>query len=274
MEFSEVIILSTLTVVFLFQIIILINQHKNAKIIREFIAHRAKSFQPDRGRHDRKDNISRQNRQNQQDFRSKQPQTPSLSAQAAGNTDNVEKSLREINLKLKNAERDQEAARRRIQENLGKDNSRRRNDNNRGSGGKDRPRDHHRNHRNRKKWHERNTQEKPYYGAGYPPDQSNREAPVAIAPTPALTEEPTTGQLPDLTPVDFNVDNTEHGRKFIVRRHPLKESIAGEGSADQEEIDRGETAAIQGGPDEPAPIVEETRNTEQSSNTEISFGRR
>jgi hypothetical protein len=277
MEF-EVIILATLTVVLLFQIIILINQYRNGKIVREFIAQRAKSFQSDRDRRDRKDNNFRQHRPNQQDFRSKQPQASSLSA-PSGNIDNVEKSLRDINLKLKNAERDQEAARRRIQENLGKDHSRRRhhNDNNRGGGGRDNARDHRRDRRdrhNRNNWHDRNNQEKPFHGVGHSSEQPNREAPVTVTPAADLTAEPAPAPLPDLNPIDFDSGNTEHGRKFMVRRRLLKEDMPGESAAGQAEIDPAETAAPQAGWGESAAIVETTQQTEQANDTEIRFGRR
>ncbi|MBN1980648.1 MAG: hypothetical protein JW795_03900 [Chitinivibrionales bacterium] len=275
MEF-EVIILATMTVVLLFQIIILINQHKNGKLIREFIAQRAKSFQSDRDRRDRKDNNFRQHRQNQQDFRSKQPQASSLSA-PSGDGDNVEKSLRDINLKLKNAERDQEAARRRIQENFGKDHSRRRhhNENNRGGGGRDSGRDHRRDHRdrhNRNNWHDRNNQEKSFQ-TDHP--SSDLESPAAATAAAEVTMEPKV-VLPDLNPTDYDGDNTQHGRKFMVKRRLLKEDTAEESvaSGQADIVVPGETDASQNGGEESAAIIETAPQTEQASDTEISFGRR
>ena len=152
MEFA-IIILTTLAVIFLLQIIILLNQQKNGKLVRELIVQRTKAFQNDRVERgdrfpDRKENKFRQNRQ---DFRSKSQHAPSMSS-SSGDVDTMEKSLRDINLKLKNAERDQEAARRRIQDNIGnKDYSRRRHHNDNNRGGRDNNRDHRRDRHNRRR---------------------------------------------------------------------------------------------------------------------------
>jgi|GEM_PF-1064014 len=68
-----------------------------------------------------------------------QHQSQQQPAAATGSVDTVEKSLRDINLKLKNAERDQEFARRKVQENFNKDPNRRndRNDRNPRGGNRD-----------------------------------------------------------------------------------------------------------------------------------------
>ncbi|MBN1306897.1 MAG: hypothetical protein JXA18_03205 [Chitinispirillaceae bacterium] len=268
MEFA-VIILATLSVVLLFQIIILVNQQKNGKAVRELMAQRAKPFQSERERfRDRKENSFRQQRHHHQDAHPKQPQAPSSST-PSGNADNVEKSLRDINLKLKNAERDQEVARRRIQENMGKEHPRRRhhNDNNRGGGGRDDGRDHRRDRRdrhNRNDWHNRKNQEQPYHDA-QPPSPDLESPPVVTAELkPAL---------PDLNPSDFDTDTTQHGRKFMVRRHPLQE----EGEKDRPD----RTEDVSSDPSmAPSPVTDSTTSTEttgqseQTDDTEISFGRR
>lgn len=61
--------------------------------------------------------------------RTSQPQSQQAQTPAAGSVDTVEKSLRDINLKLKNAERDQEFARRKVHENLSKDQNQNQNQN-------------------------------------------------------------------------------------------------------------------------------------------------
>ncbi|MBN1578486.1 MAG: hypothetical protein JW913_18130 [Chitinispirillaceae bacterium] len=276
MEFA-VIILATLSVILLLQIIILVNQQKNGKMVRELMAQRAKPFQSDRERfHDRKENNFRQNRQHQQDLRSKQPQGPSASA-PAGNVDNVEKSLRDINLKLKNAERDQEVARRRIQDNIGnRDHSRRRHHNDNNRGGRDDGRDHRRDRHSRNNWRNRNNEEKPYQESDRPGKQPDDPAPTTAPVITEMSAVSSAPSLPDLNPSDFDTDTTEHGRKFMVKRRLLKEELPGESPPDHSE----------GGPAEPfttsLPVADSTATApsdtsgqpEQTNDNEISFGRR
>jgi uncharacterized protein YxeA len=124
MEFVTLTILATVIIVVILQIVILSNQKKNMKLIKELIAQKSRSNHERERSRDRKDSNHRQYRKNQYDSRSKS--SSNQMAPASGSVDNVEKSLRDINLKLKNVERDQEVARRKIQENIGKESSSRR----------------------------------------------------------------------------------------------------------------------------------------------------
>ena len=266
MEF--VVILISLIVVIL-QIVILANQKKNAKLIRELSTLKTRNQHPDHNRdrfRDRKDSNFKNNRRNQQDFRRKQPTTePSEQSQPSGAVENVEKSLRDINLKLKNAERDQEAARRKIQENIGSEGSgprpqRHRNDGNRGG------RDNNNNRRDRhgrNNWRNRNNQ-------GRGGDEGNSGEPsshpaateenVSFEPKQAAAITESTATLPELKPVDFDAE-LEHGRKVQVKRRPLREesSDANSGSTPEASFDAGSN---------------ESSNQAEATADEIKFGRR
>ena len=281
----DVIILATLCVVVLFQIIILINQQKNGKLVGDYFAQRAKNFQErggDRGERFRERNGNRQNRppRGEQEFKPRTPQAPSTPAAAQGGAvDNVEKSLRDINLKLKNAERDQEVARRKFQDNTeidgaNREQPRRRHSrdsrdgrDNRG-GGRDENRDSRRGggDRDRNRSNFRTRQDRPFQ------EESPAESPEAEMPETSYPVDAETGPIsappvaaaaaPELGASDFDSDNTEHGRKFNVRRRMLKEDVPGDTSPSGEEPSSA-SASAESSPEAPA-----------GDDAEISFGRR
>ncbi len=208
--------------------------------------------------------------------------------------DPVEKSLRDINMKLKHAERDQESARKRIQDPMS------RGEHHRGGGGRndrdrrghrgdrdrdqDRDRDNSRGNR-RDNWQDRNRE-------GGSQRQSGNEAGETAAP-----REPIVSSLPPREPIapsmppretftpspeagvpDMAIgsdiaseENLQHGRKIIVRRRQLKEdgSQAAEGTAQGSlpEVGRVPGAAEQAAP-EAQPM------DEGAAHEEIHFGRK
>lgn len=164
-----------------------------------------------------------------------QDQRPPAPAAAITQIDPVEKSLRDINLRLKSAERDQEFARRKIQENFPRgdqgDQHRDRDDHNRRG---NRDRDHHRNHR-RDNWQERNRSSAPQqqqqsFSAAPPQQVGEPEIEKKIfTPFPEL-QAPVQKTVPETAPnaasgaADFTSDeNLQHGRKIIVNRRTLKD---------------------------------------------------
>lgn len=265
-----VVTITTLFVVILLQIIILANQRKNAALIRDFIANRAKAHQERERSHERRDNNFKQQHRNNQSGNSQKPPLSQPQAPAAGGVDNVEKSLRDINLKLKNAERDQEVARRKIQDGIGNREQRpprqnRDRDNNRGGGNRDGQR---RDRNGRGNWRGRTDGEQQFDNAPQNiehPAAENLEEP-RNAPEIMSTVTPTV--LPDLNPVDFDAD-LQHGRKISVKRRALAEEGASVGQADQ-------TA------EEPKAFDASSSDSSTSSSSEptsandgeISFGRR
>lgn len=269
MEF--VVILISLIVVIL-QIVILANQKKNAKLIRELATLKTRNQHPEHNRdrfRDRKDSNFKNNRRNQQDFRRKQSTTePTEQSQPSGAVENVEKSLRDINLKLKNAERDQEAARRTIQENIGSEGSgqrpqRHRNDGNRDGNRGGRDNNNRRDRHGRNNWRNRNNQGRSGGEEGNSSEPSGHpatEEKVSLKPKQpaAITESTTT--LPELKPVDFDAE-LEHGRKVQVKRRPLKEetSDSNSGSTPEVSFDSGNT---------------ESSSKAEATADEIKFGRR
>jgi FtsZ-interacting cell division protein ZipA len=264
----EFVVILLLVIVAIFQIIILTNQQKNAKLIRELATSRQKHHHSDHNRdryRDRKDNNHRQNRRNQQDGRQRQSSN-AQSTQPSGAIDNVEKSLRDINLKLKNAERDQEAARRRISDPSGKEGSgsggsrRHRNDGNRGGR---RDRNNRNNNRGRNNNPDRSTDTRQNNApVQHPANEGNasQETRPAAEVTPVNT-------LPNLNPVDFEPE-LEHGRTVQVKRRLLKEDLPGAtNSAPGEVSEKSDSSAGDAANFEPTVQPE-------TSTDEISFGRR
>lgn len=212
MEAGILLILSIIIV--LLQIIILINQFNIKKIIiTESIS---------------KDNFTEKSLYSNKESESKSRWNKSLTSSTPSTNvitnkndkEEIEKSLRNINLKLKNAERDQEAARKKVQENINGPLVKEKNQSNNFHYGKDRKKDYHNNKKHRKDNHNRNFSASRQDGS-YNRQQQN----VAVKEeekkdiTPAVP----TSSFEELKPVDFNVDNTEHGRKFIVKRRLLKD---------------------------------------------------
>ncbi len=270
----EFVTITILMIVVILQIIILARQNNNGNMVRELIAQNTRPQQSERDRfRDRKDQNFKQHRRSQQDFRSKPPH--SHSAAPSGSVDNVEKSLRDINLKLKNAERDQEAARRKIHENTGREQPSRREhgDSNRDRGGRDHRRDRH-NNRN-SNWKNRQFGDRPVAGENLAPGSPETESPSPNPPV-IVDDQRTTPQsasLPEITPTDFDTENTQHGRKFMVKRRILKDESSPGQIGPQADLSSGETGLSQS--ETNVEKHEQTPNSsDQSSDTEIHFGRR
>jgi hypothetical protein len=300
----QVIILATLLVVVVMQLIILVTQQKNGKVVRDYFVQRAKNFQERGERNDRfrdrnNNNGNRQNRppRADQDFKPRSPQAPSAPAAQNGAVDSVEKSLRDINLKLKNAERDQEDARRKIQDGgiNGGDREPRRDRDNRGSrdgrdrdnrgggrdrdnrGGRDRDnrggrdRDNrggrdrdNRGGRDRDNW--RNRQDRPFQEerSAAPADVEELATSLPATDAGAISAPPPVQEAAELLNAsDYDAGNTEHGRKISVKR-PTLSDLPGENStaSEGESSSAGASGAPDATPDNPAP------------DAEISFGRR
>lgn len=267
-----VVTITTLIVVVILQIIILANQQKNSKLIKEFVANRAKHH-PDRDRsNDRRDNNFRQQRNNQQNNNQRGAAPQSSTSPAA--VDNVEKSLRDINLKLKNAERDQEVARKRLNEGGTVRDPQDRPDrdrpprNNRDRDG-NRGRDGHRRDRNGNSrggnWRNNRGEGESRQGDG----NSQLEHPAVENDADAVNETSSvvasSTSLPNLNPVDFDAD-LEHGRKFTVKRRALSDESAEVGVAPSESSGTSEPSTFTSAP--------ESQDSSSSTDSEISFGRR
>jgi len=261
MEFVTLTILATLLLVVILQIIILSNQTKNANVLKELTTQKLKPhYERDRSR-DRKDSNHRQHRKNQYDSRTKSssPQT----APPSGSVDNVEKSLRDINLKLKNVERDQEVARRKIQGNIGKDSSSRRD--NRGR----------RDRNNRNNWKNKNNQDRSSGKNNRQSNSPNKEVNSHDRSTEKKEGHPPQAtSLPDLTPMDFDTDNTQHGRKFMVKRRMLKDENPTTGPIENEKETMEATFDPSVSTVKSDITSEASKNVTEQNDTEISFGRR
>ena len=120
MEFttSAIVIIALSAVVVLLQVISLISMAGLRKKVAELAEARTPAPSAPADRNERKNGDFRrqgQERRPQQEQRTPRPQQAAAPVVAA---DPVEKSLRDINMKLKHAERDQEFARKKLQENL------------------------------------------------------------------------------------------------------------------------------------------------------------
>jgi hypothetical protein len=268
MEF--VVTIATLFFVVILQLIILANQQKTAKKIFELTKQFTKPGQSGRSR-DRNSGGSRQHRKSQQDFRSKT--SSNQQANVSGSVDNVEKSLRDINLKLKNAERDQEAARRKIKEKMGKDSSKRRHS----RGNRDDTRGEKRRDRfNRNNRRNRNNKENTFESRNQSDEQSLKESTSSFLSENTDGHNQPVASLPDLNPTDFDSDTTQHGRKFTVKRRVLKdESESFPGQVVEENTSQsGESFASNTMSDNSDKQPEQTDTLESSNTSDISFGRR
>jgi hypothetical protein len=300
-------------VVLVFQIVTLVLIAGMKKSIGSIKAAPAPAPAVERERSERRDNdFRRHERRPYQDNRPRQQQQtqqqPAPSAPSASG-EMVDKSLRDINLRLKNAERDQENARRRMQQGGfpqdqqrgGRDRGDRfdRGDrDHRGDRGDRGERDHrggrdhrgsrhdrHRDRGGRGNWQDRNRQGGQYEQS----QQPGMPAPAAAPENDSLFEKqdlavpeiqanpvveaaaPTT---PDLAPSDVPAEeNLEHGRKIIVKRRMLQ-GESSEASADAPADSQGSAEAA------PAPLAvsspeeETTMNSTPAPETEITFGRR
>jgi len=276
-------------VIVILQIIILANQKKNATLIREFIAEKPKAPQSDRERsNERRDGNFNKNRRGGAPQHGPRPAQAQTSTPPAATVDSVEKSLRDINLKLKNAERDQDVARRKIgtdvvskdgqpqRQRSGRDGNRDGNrdrdgrDSRGGRSGNNRDRNGRGNNFRNRSESDRGTEAR---SQEYPDTEADSdvrlnmdvventaEVAQASAPAYASVAAPVTAPaaLPDLNPTDFTADASEHGRKFGVKRRVLQEEGSPEGNRSDSEGSTQESSAEAG----------------NQSDAEISFGRR
>jgi hypothetical protein len=226
-----------------------------------------------------------------------QPQQPSPAptAPAAPADEGIEKSLRDINLRLKNAERDQESARRKLQENLPREPQRNRDDRNRDDhdrnrqrGGRDRSdrNDRYGNRdRGRGNWQDRQDQrrDRPDRPMPFVPQSPTAPAAAAAAPleepvfetkNPMVLEPATTAPVQEAplaandqgqTPADYDSEEgLQHGRKIIVKRRPLS-------------TEESSDAASQNSGDSAMPFQAASSSSEEetkANDAEIKFGRR
>lgn len=254
---SAALVLTALAIVVILQIITIALVLSNKKQNRRNTKESRPVNNPGHQRAEKRDN-RRNSRRPNQDNRSRSNQQ-----KESASIDPVEKSLRDINLKLKNAEKDQENARRKMQENSSDSNERRndrndrrgnrRNNNNR----RDRNKNNHQDRRSRDSRSNGNTSEASEKPADF--NKVRNEAPVNVA-EPVNEKKPDT---PELVPHDLGVseENLHHGRKFAVKRRQLSDSAEDKGS---ESIDDVITK------DDKIEVEFDSRPAE----SEIKFGRR
>jgi hypothetical protein len=269
MEF--VVILAAVAVAVL-QIITISVVVSTKKKIEELSNQKSNSSHNDRERRDRDFRSQQNTRRPVMDSRSKAQTQPATTPSAS--VDQVEKSLRDINLKLKNAERDQENARKKMQTNFSKDsngNNPRRRDNrdHHSRGGRDNSRN---NHRGNNHWQERNRQD----NTGSQEIASDLEnvnvdatIPFEAQPTVQQPESAVVSQSTPagLEPSDFgSSDILQHGRKASVKRRLLKE---------EDSIIENNSSENAVPAEQPFSTENEPGNSSSEPNeTEIKFGRR
>jgi hypothetical protein len=285
-------ILATLLVAVLQIVTISLIKSTNKKV-DELAAQKSNFAHNDRDRNSRDFRQQQNNRRpgtdsKQQQKPQNQPVTPST---GPSSVEQVEKSLRDINLKLKNAERDQENARKKIQTNYPKDQSFKRHDNrdNRdGRDGRDGGSRGGRDNRNRgdrrggNNWQDRNNRRDSNNSGNQV--EFNRSSEQSVSPEKSFTAEEniTVNQLnaaepvalqqstPAVEPSDFaNDDSLQHGRKVSVKRRMLKEEdsvIESTGSENSDNVTSKENESSSN---------ETAQNQQDSSaDSEIKFGRR
>ncbi|HLV32711.1 MAG TPA: hypothetical protein VKY57_14165 [Chitinispirillaceae bacterium] len=186
------------TLVVILQIITIVLILSTLKSVRE-LAKRKVSLSHNNSYKNRRDRDHKNNKRSSQDNTQR-----NHNQRSSGNssTDPVEKSLRDINLKLKNAERDQEFARKKIKDNFSKDHSHRRDKN---SNRRDR----------RGKWPDRN---QPDHAVS-----SSNKNDFSRKTSPKSSPVKETVSLPEIVPQDFGKEELQHGRKVVVKRRMLKD---------------------------------------------------
>ncbi|MDG5815272.1 hypothetical protein QA601_09295 [Chitinispirillales bacterium ANBcel5] len=180
------------------------------------------------------------------------------SQQKSSAVDPVEKSLRDINLKLKNAERDQENARRQIQSGASKENQRKGNR-------KNHNKNNDQNRNRRSNWQERNNRKdgsKKQAGKQEESSATPHQKP-ASEPAPAVNN-PTDSGIKDVPASE----DTQHGRKFVVKRRQMKDSGDTETPTSDNSSDTNSSQDILS--DKNDGVTE----TEKVAEGEIKFGRR
>jgi len=271
-------ILATLLIAVL-QIITISAIKSTAKKVDELAAQRSSHSHSDRERSGGRDFRQQNNKRTPADLKQK-PQTQPAATTPSGSVEQVEKSLRDINLKLKNAERDQENARKKIQNNFSKDPNFKRHDNRDGGsrGGRDNNR---RDRRGGNNWQERNNRRDSVNNSGNSTDfnksseqSGNTEKSFGadenlnvnqLTNAEAASLQPATQTA--IEPMDFaNDDSLQHGRKVSVKRRMLKEEDSVIESTDSA------NAASQ----ESSTASSDTSENQQDAlaDSEIKFGRR
>jgi hypothetical protein len=226
-----------------------------------------------------------------------QQPSPAGTSPAAPADEGIEKSLRDINLRLKNAERDQESARRRMQENMPRDQQRNRDDRNRDDRDRNRPRGGrdrndrfgNRDHR-RGNWQDRQDQRRdrqdrpmpstpqglttPTAAAAEPAGESLFEVknPMVLEPTATVQaqEAPTVASNQDQSSADYgSEEGLQHGRKIIVKRRPLSTDESSDAPSQNSGDSASPAQAAQSSPEEETPV-----SGSDAANAEIKFGRR
>jgi len=218
----------------------------------------------------------------------RRPQQQQQQSQPAA-IDPMEKSLRDINLRLKNAEREQENARRKIQDGDSRDgrpqqqrgerNDRGdRNDRggNRGGNGGDRgaPQQGGRRDFNREPRRDGGRPDRPERQGRGEVDGQEQSGPQFQERPPRQFQQPEqnmTGgpQAPEIVPNDLGVseDQLQHGRKFTAKRRPLPENVGGGDAAH-------ETDAPDVSMPTPPPVIESAQLEQSQDDGAIQFGRR
>lgn len=242
-------------VVVILQIITLSLLRNTRKMVRELAEHKpANSFHNERRDRDMRQNNRRPVMENKN--RPQMPNNTTTNTTAA--VDPVEKSLRDINLKLKNAERDQEFARKKIQDNFSKDPNRRREN---GKGGRDQRRGD-----RRPNWNDKNSRRdnNPHPTMDSQIKEENEEIKKPVEPVqevPANTN--VTAVAPELIPSDFSNDESmQHGRKFAPKRRS------------PDEISQDSSVSVTNEPIQEQFTQESIDSTEKPVESEIKFGRR
>jgi hypothetical protein len=210
------------------------------------------------------------------------PAEPEITVPAA---DPVEKSLRDINMRLKHAERDQETARKRIQDPSSRGEHPRgeggrgdRNDRDRRGGHRDRGRDRDRDRdrdgqRNgrRDNWQDRSRSGATQSGSESEASELPREPITGTIPPRDIVAPSQEAAAPQTDIVaDYTAEeNLQHGRKIMVRRRMLSGDApqSGEGAQMQPEAGSAPVASEPVAPEAGSPA-------ESGPETEIHFGRK
>ena len=223
-----------------------------------------------------------------------QQPSPAGTSPAAPADEGIEKSLRDINLRLKNAERDQESARRRMQENMPRDQQRFRDDRNRDDRDRNRPRggrdrnDRFGNRDNRRgNWQDRQDQrrqDRPMpstpqgvttpTAAAVPVEDPVFEVknPLVLEPTATVQaqETPLVAGDQDQSSGDYGSgEGLQHGRKIFVKRRPLSTDESSDAPSQNSGDSASPAQAAQPRPEEETPV-----SGSDAANAEIKFGRR
>jgi hypothetical protein len=301
MELAAIITISISIIVVILQIITITMVVGTRKMVRDQVgkANPAPTFEKTGERRDR--DFRSQNKRPAQDQRPKPSFTPNTAATPnAGSVDTVEKSLRDINLKLKNAERDQEFARRKVHDNFPKDPNRRPNNDRNNRGGRDNGRDgrdgrdnrdrnnYDRTNRNQRggNWQERNkTREE----LSFQPVQQTEAAQKIENQTSFITEgqvqvqeSQSVAQFQPQTSIpspaaevivsDSNSDeNLAHGRKVLVKRRVLKE---GDEQQSENSTESNSSEASSSNTSNDDSEIASTSDALKAPESEIRFGRR